>query len=261
MSDTHSEEQPKQPRGINATAIIAGTLASLSAAVVASFFGVAGTLIGTAVVSIVSSLAAVIYSGLLGATKGLVQRRTTVLRALQYDRARPDGRAQQDGKPPAGDAGDGGAAGDRGAAGGRGVRAWSPPRRWLTVGGLALLIFAIAIGTLTGIEAAIKEPLASALGVRDRGQARTSIGVAVDRAGGSSGQPSSSSSSSSSTPSPSSTSGGGQPGQAPSSTAPGPSTTGGAGASHGGTAPPTTLPTTTSQPSTRSTSGATSSSR
>src|SRR6266487_2945132 len=79
MTGTHPEDQPKQPNHINLIAIVAGAAASLSAAVVASFFGVAGTLIGTAVASVVSSLAAAVYAGLLGRTPRLVQRTTTVL--------------------------------------------------------------------------------------------------------------------------------------------------------------------------------------
>jgi hypothetical protein len=61
MTGTHSEEQdqqPRQPIHINPIAVIAGALASVSAAVVASYFGVAGTLIGPAVVSVISSVAA-----------------------------------------------------------------------------------------------------------------------------------------------------------------------------------------------------------
>ena len=237
----------------------------------ASFFGVAGTLIGTAVVSIVSSLAAAIYAGLLGRSRTLVQRTTTVLRVLPE---RIEGRAARgSGDGPGGEAGPG--PGDEGGAGPEdegdrrtregsggdgepsgpqsraGGRAGLPLRRWAVVAGVAVLIFAIAIGALTAIEAMIKEPIATALGARHRGQARTSVGVAVDRAGGSgtTRRPSPSSTTQPSTP-PSS----GQPGQAPPTTQPGLGTT-------GGTAPPTTLPPTTRQPPAPFTSGATPSSR
>jgi hypothetical protein len=253
MSGTDSEEQqPKQTKRVNLTAVVAGALASLSAAVVASYFGVAGTLIGTAVVSIVSSLAAAFYAGLLGATRGLVQRTTTVARAPRDGQARPGDPASV-GNPGASPRP--GSQGERPAGG---ARAWSPSRRWLAIGGLAMVIFAIAIGALTGVEAAIKEPLASALGVRDRGQARTSVGVAVDRAGGGS-TPRSSPSSSSSTAPAAPPGSGGQPGQAPTTepgppdTGQGPSTTG----STGGSAPTTTTPP-TSQPPAPSTGATTS---
>jgi hypothetical protein len=269
MTGTHPEERkPQTPSRINPIAIIAGALASLSAAVVASYFGVAGTLIGTAVVSIVSSLAAAVYAGLLGRTRGLVQRTTVVLQSLpertgtgQTQRpsgapgeGRGEGRGPAEGpagrQPPAG-----AGPGDRGPSEGTapegtpaaGAKVGWPWRRSVVVVGVAaLLIFTIAIGALTGIEAAIKEPIASALGVRDKGQARTSVGVAVDRAGGSDATPRTSPSPSSTSP-PSS-----EPGQTPPTTEPGPSTT------TGGTAPPTTPPTTTpptTAPSAPSTGG------
>src|SRR6266511_4009067 len=163
--------------------IIAGALASLSAAVVASYFGVAGTFIGTAVVSIVSSLAAALYAGLLGRTRGLVQRTTTVLRAPTPHPEDRDARASAEApgeRGPSGGPGEGEASDHRRGGGLAGL----PWRRSALVVGVAVLIFAIAIGAVTGIEAAIKEPIAAALGVRDKGQARTSVGVAVNRASG-----------------------------------------------------------------------------
>jgi hypothetical protein len=265
MTGTHPEEQqPKEPPNrINPIAIIAGALASLSAAVVASYFGVAGTLIGTAVVSIVSSLTAALYAGLLGRTRGVVQRSTTVLHVLSDradreppapaegpgDRERPapaEGPADAEpGRPEGGET-----AGRAGRAGGRtggGPVGW-PWRRSVVVVGVAVLIFAIAIGAVTGIEAAIKEPIATALGVRDRGQARTSVGVAVHRAGGS--ETTRRSTPSSTTQPPASS----QPGQTPSTTEPGPSTTTG-GTAPSSTAPSSTAPPTTAQPGPSTSSG------
>jgi hypothetical protein len=266
MTGTHPEDQPKQPNHINLIAIVAGAAASLSAAVVASFFGVAGTLIGTAVASVVSSLAAAVYAGLLGRTPRLVRRTTTVLHASPKRagdrRGPPSGEGPRDREPPSATrdqeptaardrepgaardrepAGEGGRAG-AGEAGAAPV-GW-PWRRSAVVVGVAVLIFAIAIGAVTGIEAVIKEPIASALGVRDRGQARTSVGVAVDRAGGSA--TTRAPGPSSSTPPPPSSS---QPGQAPPTTQPAPSVT------TGGTQPSSTAPSTTVQPSPSTSTG------
>jgi hypothetical protein len=244
MTGTHPEDQePKQHSSrVNPIAIIAGALASLSAAVVASYFGVAGTLIGTAVVSVVSSVTAVLYAGVLGRTRGVVQRSGSIVHVLsdRGDRQRParaGGPAPADGEAAGGPAepvaARAAATGGREPAGGSGGQVGWPWRRSVGVVGIAVLIFAIAIGVLTGIEAAIKEPISSALGVRDRGQASTSVGVAVSRAGGSAttGGPAPSP-----TTLPSATT---QPGQAPSTTQPGPSTTTG-GAASSSTAPPTT---------------------
>jgi hypothetical protein len=257
-------EGPKVRR-INPVAVIAGALASISAAVVASYFGVAGTLIGTAVVSVVSSLAAAVYAGLLGASAARVQRANVVQRMsttvrqphgttggtrIQRDSAAGDGttapggrhEVPAEGEAPgglpvpgravAGRAGGGVPGQPRGPRGSRGTLAVDWRRRWLVIAGVAVVIFAIAIGALTGIEAGLKEPLATALGVRHRGDASTSIGVAVHSASG--GSPTSTVPATSTTGpgAPSSTS---QPGQTPPTSQPGPTTTG-----PSSTAPPTT---------------------
>jgi hypothetical protein len=272
-------ERPKERR-INPIAIVAGALASISAAVVASYFGVAGTLIGAAVVSVVSSIGAALYAGVIGATASRVQRTDVVHRVSTTVRQPPwmTGTGTEVHGPGAGDAtggsrgphqappegeapggipvpgraapgGDGGTGGTGwgtggGAVGGPGGgtgggRPDGPPgphgpnrrRRWLVIAGVALVIFAIAIGALTGIEAAIREPLASAVGVRHRGDASTSIGVAVHRASGAR---------TTSTVPPTSTTGPGttattQPGQSTTTRQPGPTTTG-----PSSTTPPTT---------------------
>jgi hypothetical protein len=255
MTGTHSAEQDqqsRQPIHINPIAVIAGALASLSAAVVASYFGVAGTLIGPAVMSVISSVAAAVYAGLLGHTRRLVERGTVSVR-----QALPE--LVTRGRRP--DSGNGPRDQERGVreAAARAAR-WRLPglpaalahqrRRWLVVAGMAVLIFALAIGAVTAIEAAIKEPIASALGVRGRGQARTSVGVVVSHAGGSE-TTSSPPSSSAGRQAPSSTSG--PSGQTPPTTKPGPSTTG--GTQPPPTVPPTTAPSQTSTPSTPPSTG------
>ncbi len=224
-----SQEQDSQERftRVSLVAIFAGALASISAAVVASFLGVAGTLIGAALVSVVSSLAGAIYSGLLSSTHNLVRRSVRPAPGIQTERLEQPGR------------------------GWPGWLRWPlrrPATRWLVVGAAALLMFAIAIGGVTAIEAAIRRPLAAALGGRDEGSARTSVGAAL----GSSDQhpagqrhaPSSSTAerggSVPSSPSSTSTSGsGGQSGPPPSSTSPAATTS---------TPTPTTSPTPSTQP-------------
>lgn len=263
MTGTQHEDQPNR---INPVAIIAGALASLSAAVVASYFGVAGTLIGAAVVSVVSSLAAALYAGLLGRGQGLVQRTaTTVLHPSNRTEKHsvpnrpaagpPEGAAgasaPDSGEGPAGSPAPTAASPSGGSPRAGGGIGW-PWRRSVVVVGAAALIFAIAIGAVSGIEAAIKEPISTALGARDRGQARTSVGVAMDRAGGSSTTRQSTPSSSTQTPPTS-----GQQGQAPSTTGAEPSTTEPGPPSTGGQPPSTTLPPGTSQPSSPSSSSGT----
>jgi hypothetical protein len=260
--------------------------------VVASYFGVAGTLIGTAVVSVVSSIGAALYAGVIGVTAGRVQRTTVVHRVSTTVRQPPwmtgtrsevqepgageatgaaggPDQAPPQGEGPggipvpgrvvpsrAGGAGGGTSGGTSGGdgegpGGGRPGRPGGPRepdwrRRWLMIAGVAVVIFAIAIGALTGIEAAIREPLASALGVRHPGEASTSIGVAVHSASGGG---------TTSTVPPSSTTG---PGTAPSTSSPGqaPSTTQQPGSTTTGpsstTPPTTTTPRQPAQPQQRS---------
>jgi hypothetical protein len=246
----HREERQHQFTMTSIVAIVAGALASISAAVVASFLGVAGTLIGAALVSVVSSLAAALYSGLLSSTQDVVRRtaRRTLSGATGAGRPSPSG---------AGRPGTAGAPGPTGAPGPpsspgpadqpaasdpAGPRGWRwpfrrPATRWLVVGLAALVMFVVAVGTVTGVEAAIHKPLASAIGGHNEGNARTSVGAALrgsskQRPAGQQGQTStttreSGGSSPSSSPSPSSTSGqGGQNGPPTSTTSPAPSTTG-----------------------------------
>jgi hypothetical protein len=152
-SNQTQQEREQRFTRVNLVAVSAGALASISAAVVASYLGVAGTLIGAALVSVVSSLAGAIYSGLLASTHDLVRRTTNRL---------PGGRVQVP------------------------WRRWSlhrPATRWLVIGGAAALMFVVAIGAVTGLEAAIHKPLAAALGGRDEGKATTSLGAALRGSG------------------------------------------------------------------------------
>jgi hypothetical protein len=201
MSSQEQQEREQRFTRVNLVAVSAGALASISAAVVASYLGVAGTLIGAALVSIVSSLAGAIYSGLLASTHNLVRRTTSRL---------PGGRVQVP------------------------WRRWSlrrPATRWLVIGGAAALMFVVAIGAVTGLEAVIHKPLAAALGGRDEGKATTSVGAALG--GSSSRRPAGQGGE---TTSSTSTDGGGAPSaptttegpsqtQPPPTTAPAPSTT------------------------------------
>ncbi len=60
-----AEAESSKPLGLSLTQIAGGALAAVTAAVAASFLGVAGTLIGAALGSVVSSVAAALYSASL----------------------------------------------------------------------------------------------------------------------------------------------------------------------------------------------------
>jgi hypothetical protein len=130
--------------------LLGGALAAISGAVVASFFGVFGTLAGAGVMSVFVAVATAGYAhSLAAAHRGL--RRTLLRRA---------GGHTQTGTPSA------------------------RPIRWQRVAVAAAVVFALAMGAVTTVEAAAGRPLASLLGRRPQPGASTSVGVVVGEAGG-----------------------------------------------------------------------------
>jgi len=122
--------------------LLAGGLAAISGAVVASRIGVEGTLTGAALTSIFVAVATALYSSLT-----LAHGR---MRRLLVRKAAGDADTDQ---PTA------------------------QPIRWQRVAGAAAVVFVIAVGAITAVEAVAGQPLASLFGNRPRPGASTSIGV------------------------------------------------------------------------------------
>jgi hypothetical protein len=123
--------------------LLAGGLAAISGAVVASRIGVEGTLTGAALTSIFVAVATALYSHSLTLAHGRM-RRVLVRRASgDADTGQPSAR----------------------------------PIRWQRVAVAAAVVFAIAVGAITAVEAVAGQPLASLFGNRPRPGASTSIGV------------------------------------------------------------------------------------
>jgi hypothetical protein len=201
--------------------LLAGALAAVTAAVVASFFGVDGTLIGAAVGSILVALGEALYTRSLASAHTLARR--SLLRRV----------------------GAGSAAGEDAAG-----TAHPQPLRWRRVTVAAVAAFGIAVGAITGMEAVAQQPLASLVGSRPPQAASTSVGAVVagaDRSASPTTRP----------PATSTTS---PAGSAPTTTAPpaGPTTTA-PGAAATTTAPAGTAPNTTTATSTPSSPTATTS--
>jgi hypothetical protein len=131
--------------------LLAGALAAVTGAVVASFFGVGGTLAGAGITSILTAVVTVGYAHSLKSAYGWMRRR--LLRRAGGAADPPEPHAQS--------------------------------IRWQQVTVTAVAVFAIAIGAITMIESAAGRPLASLLGHHPQRGARTSVGVVVSRAGGS----------------------------------------------------------------------------
>jgi hypothetical protein len=179
--------------------LLAGGLAAISGAVVASRIGVEGTLTGAALTSIFVAVATALYSHSLT----LAQRR---MRRVLVHRA---GGETDTGEPAAG------------------------PIRWQRVAVAAAVVFVIAVGAITAVEAVAGQPLASLFGNRPQAGASTSIGVVASGNRGSTPP-------ATRAPGTSTTS---RPGSVPTTTAPvgGPTTT----VSAATTVPPTTAVTAT----------------
>jgi hypothetical protein len=130
--------------------LLAGALAAVSGAVVASLFGVEGTLIGAALVSLLVAPAEALYTHSL-ASAHKVARRSLVRRVGEQAGASQEGTSQ----------------------------AHLQPIRWQRVAVAAVVAFGIAVGAISGVEAVAKQPLASLLGGRPRQEGSTSVGVVV----------------------------------------------------------------------------------
>jgi hypothetical protein len=160
--------------------VAASCLAAITAAVLCSFFGVAGTVIGTAATSIVATVGSAIYGYSLRRTRARLQR------LHQAGEASPPVRevfktARENGN-----------------------EIWSQlPRRALAIGAVA--VFVVSIAVITFIELGLGQSLASAFGVSHGGGRETSLfsTVAPRRRSSPSPTPTSTPTSPSSTTSPS----------------------------------------------------------
>jgi hypothetical protein len=152
--------------GVSGTQVAASVLASVSAAVVASFFGVAGTIVGTAVVSVVATVGSAAYGLGIRRTK----QRLQTLQAMKQVQARRTARPLS-----RGDRVDTGVvAGPSALAepGESGWRAWLSQRRWGLAAGVAL-VFVISMAAVTLVELVGDGPLSGEAG----GARGTSLGV------------------------------------------------------------------------------------
>lgn len=150
---TQLQPEKKQPAiGVSAAQIAAGALASVTAAVIASYFGIGGTLIGAAITSVVATVGGALYKLSLESAQARVVRVTRNPRTGELTREVTQEPVST-----------------------------RPTRqiRWGLVAGAFVLVFGLAIGTVTAIEVAAKEPLAALLGRQDTTPGETSVGSVV----------------------------------------------------------------------------------
>jgi hypothetical protein len=149
-----ARDEPREQLQLSLAQVVGSSLAAVSAAIVCSFFGVAGTVIGTAAASIVATIGSSLYSY-------SVRRTQTRLRRLHQAGAA---------SPPVG-------AVVRTATR-QGSRLFSRiPWKIVLLGTANVFVFAIAF--VTGLEAILGRPLPAEFGVSHNGSDNTSLGSAL----------------------------------------------------------------------------------
>jgi hypothetical protein len=151
------DEIDAKPRGIGLSPVqvAASALAAVSSAVLLSFFGVAGTLIGAALASIVSTVGASLYSASMKKTNDRLRRLATVRRqaaartpAAPTDTTRTRETVAATRALPA-------------ALDPRRAPARRSRPRWGRVAVYAAAVFVVAMGVITGIELIGQKPVAA----------------------------------------------------------------------------------------------------
>ncbi|TFV64525.1 hypothetical protein E4P41_01235 [Geodermatophilus sp. DF01-2] len=160
---TDRSEQPEErPQGVqlSATQVAAGALAAVSSAVVASFFGLAGTLVGAALASVISTVSAALYSSSLQRTNQRLQRARGQLtgrhaRVVDEPDAAPATRVLPARIDPR--------------------HAPAPRRRprWTRVAAYAAAVFVMAMGIVTGIELIGQKPVSALVGATETARTTT----------------------------------------------------------------------------------------
>jgi hypothetical protein len=170
-SSTREESTHKKEGQLSALQVAAGALAAVSAAVVASFVGVAGTVIGAAVASVVSTVGAAIYTesmrrthaGLRRAGSRLAGRPPSPVDRSAGDRPPPHAHLDPRRSPPR--------------------RRWRRWRRWALAAATSLAVFGLAMVVVTTVELIGHKPVSALVGGSDQ-SGGTTLGALTDATGG-----------------------------------------------------------------------------
>ena len=134
---------------LNIVQVIAGTLAAVTAAVVSSFFGIAGTVIGAGIASLVAAIGTALYSHSIRRT----QARLAGARSAQPGAARNAQPSEAANAHPSEATNSHSAAVHLPGTPGAARRGQRRGVRWQTVTVSAVLVFGLAMGSITGAEA------------------------------------------------------------------------------------------------------------
>ena len=145
-ADPATEENPKPRLGLNGAQTIGSALAAVTAALVGSFLGVAGTLIGAALGSIVATVGAALYARTLSSAATVAMRRIPQRRTgLPADGVMLVARAPGESDEP------------------RAKRVWKKFTRktWISVAAVSAAGFVVAMVGVTVVEFGTNQPISS----------------------------------------------------------------------------------------------------
>ncbi|HEV7825410.1 MAG TPA: hypothetical protein VGP02_10915 [Mycobacteriales bacterium] len=175
MTQPSEQSATKRDPDLSPTQIVAGALAAVSSAVAASYFGVAGTLAGAALGSVVGTVGTALYKRSLAETKEKL--RTTIV-PIQTVVLRRRGEATESTTVAGGTEAPVHPAATTGdtapePAGRPGAAPQGPPagsRHWARTAAFALVAFVLALGGVSAVEAAAGRTLSSLVtGGQERG--------------------------------------------------------------------------------------------
>jgi hypothetical protein len=149
--ETLPDDEDHERFQLSAAQVAASSLAAMSAAVVCSYFGVAGTVIGTAVTSLIATTGSALYSYSLRRTRARLRRLHLAGAASPPFREVVKTARQQ----------------------GRKIFEQVP---WAIAGIGTGLVFVLSLDVITTIEGGIGESISAALGVSHSGGRTTSLG-------------------------------------------------------------------------------------
>jgi hypothetical protein len=133
-------DKPKSFLGLNGTQTVGSALAAVTSAFVGSFLGVAGTLVGAALGSLVATIAGAVYSHTLNTAAKAARNRIP---------RRGQGLAADDGGQPE----------PHGSFRAKRPLLQFTPRTWLKIGGASAAVFVIAMAGITAIEFGTQKPI------------------------------------------------------------------------------------------------------
>src|SRR6478609_6394473 len=147
-ADSPIEDKPKQLLGLSGAQTIGSALAAVTAALVGSFLGVAGTLIGAALGSIVATVGAALYARTLSSAANVA--------LTKIPKRRRGGLPADDGEVLAASAP---AESDEPRA--KRLKRQFTPKTWIKVGAVSAAAFVIAMVGVTAVEFGTNKPISS----------------------------------------------------------------------------------------------------